>query len=114
MIRLRQWFERSVLGQQYFSRSRSDQRIIAIVSLLLAVSLLWFLLWKPVSDWHEDATTRMAQAQSTLDYVKSNEAAARKAGSGKSDDASLIPLVTRAANAQDVTIGRLQPGRAAY
>lgn len=105
-----QRFGNSSLGRAYFDRSDADRRSIAILAIVIGLAIAWLLLWKPVSDWHLDAVSRMASAQSTLDYVRANEAVARRMiqGSG-SEESSLIPLITRAANAQQLTLNRIQP-----
>lgn len=101
----------SSLGRAYLDRNDSDRRSIAILAIAIGLALAWSVFWKPVSDWHLDAVARLAVAQSTLDYVRTNEAVARRmsqqgAASGQS---SLIPVITRAANAQQLTLNRLQP-----
>lgn len=101
----------SSLGRAYFDRSDSDRRSIGILAIVIGLALAWLVLWKPVSDWHRDAVSRLAVAQSTLDYVRTNEAVARRMtqqGAG-SEESSLIPVITRAANAQQLTLSRLQP-----
>ncbi len=104
------WFEHTPLGQAYFARSESDLIVIASVAALFLLSILWLLAWKPVFDWHSDAVSRMETAQSSLDYLKANEALARRAASQTADQSgSLMPLVTRAANAQQLNLNRLQP-----
>ncbi len=105
-----QRFGNSSLGRAYFDRSDADRRSIAILATVIGLAIAWLLLWKPVSDWHVDAVSRLASAQSTLDYVRANEAVARRMieGSG-SEESSLIPVITRAANAQQLTLNRIQP-----
>lgn len=104
------WFEQTPVGQAYFARSESDRMVIALVAALLVLTLLWLLAWKPVADWRTDAVSRLENARTTLDYLKANEALARRAAAqGGDQSGSLIPMVTRAANAQQLTINRLQP-----
>lgn len=110
MNRLVAWFEHTQVGQAFFARTESDRLVILLVSSLFLVSLLWLLLWKPVADWHTDAVSRFETARSSLDYLRANEALAQRvAAQGGDGSSSLIPLVTRAANAQQLTLNRLQP-----
>jgi general secretion pathway protein M len=101
----------SSLGRAYLDRSDPDRRSIAILAVIFGLAIAWLVLWKPVSDWHRDTVSRLAVVQSTLDYVRANEAVARRMaeqGAG-SEQSSLIPVITRAANAQQLTLNRLQP-----
>ena len=111
MNRLLTWFENTPLGQAFYARSEQDRRVIALVALLFIVSLLWLIAWKPVADWHTDAVARLDGARTSIDYLKANESLARRASNLRSggESGSLIPLVTRAANAQQLTLNRLQP-----
>lgn len=105
-----QRFANSSLGRAYFDRSDADRRSIAILAIAIGLAVAWLLLWKPVSDWHLDAVSRMTAAQSTLDYVRANEAVAKRLALGSgSEESSLIPVITRAANAQQLTLNRIQP-----
>lgn len=104
------WFEQTPVGQAYFARSESDRIVIALVAALFALTFLWLLAWKPVADWRTDAVSRLQTARMSLDYLRANEALARRAAAqGGDQSGALIPLVTRAANAQQLTINRLQP-----
>ena len=100
----------SSVGRAYLDRSDNDRRIINILVVIIGAALAWVLFWKPVSDWQSEAAARLNAAQSTLDYVKANEAVARRSRlGGAGEESSLIPVVTRAANAHQLTLNRLQP-----
>ncbi len=101
----------SSIGRAYLDRSDSDRRSIAMLAIVIGLAVAWLVLWKPVSDWHVDAVSRLAVAQSTLDYVRTNEAVARRISqqAAGSVESSLIPVITRAAHAQQLTLNRLQP-----
>jgi type II secretory pathway component PulM len=110
MNRLSAWFESTPVGQAFMARSDSDRLVIAMVAILFSLTILWLVAWKPVSDWHADSVSRLGSAGVTLDYLRANEALARRtAERGADQSGSLIPLVTRAANAQQLTLNRLQP-----
>lgn len=100
-------------GRWYAQKELNEQRIILGLALVIAVSLLWVGIWKPVSDWQTQVTNRQQNAQSLNDWLRANEAVAKQAaasnqGSG-SGTRSLTPLVTRAAAAHKITVNRLQP-----
>ncbi|MBM4206225.1 MAG: type II secretion system protein M [Gammaproteobacteria bacterium] len=110
MNRLFTWFETTPVGQAYLARGDSDRFIIAVVASLFVLTILWLVAWKPIADWHDDAVSRLSSAGGALDYLKANEALARRVAERGGDQAgSLIPLITRAANTQQLTLNRLQP-----
>ncbi|MBX3707373.1 MAG: type II secretion system protein M [Pseudomonadales bacterium] len=93
-------------------RERNEQRIIVGLGLVTLVTVLWLGVWKPISDWRTVEHNRYSNAQATLDWMRANEARAReraRASATQSQDRSLIPLITRAAEAQGLQLTRLQP-----
>ena len=105
-------FRHSGVGRWFYGRDVSEQRIISIVVALTLVLLLWAYVWKPVSDWRSLAQNRHTNAQQTLDWLKTNEQAARQAArSGNSNRGAraLIQVVNKAAQAQNIAVNSLQP-----
>ena len=95
-------------------RERQERLVILVFSSVVGVLLLWSLVWKPVSDWREIETNRFERAQSVLDWMHANESRARAAAARATEPRggsgpSLIPVITRAADAQGLTLNRLQP-----
>ncbi len=103
----------SGVGRWYYGRERSEQLIIAAVASLVVVSVLWMVLWKPISDWRALEANRHQNAQQLLDWMRKNEQAAKQAArSGNQANQAgraLIPVITRAADAHDLKLNRLQP-----
>lgn len=95
----------------YRGREDSERPIIAALVILITVSLLWLLIWKPVSDWRDISKNRYANAQSVWDWMQANEANARQlvASGNSSPSRSLLPVITRVANARGLRLNRLQP-----
>ena len=105
-------FRQSGIGRAFYGREPNERKIIAALFLLVVVSLLWVTLWKPASDWRIVETNRQNNAQQLLDWVTRNESAARQAaqtaGAAKVGRA-LMPVITKAADAHDLKLNRLQP-----
>jgi len=94
------------------TRERNEQTIIVALGAVTLVTVLWLGIWKPVSDWREVEHNRFGNAQSTLDWMRANEARAREfaqTGDAQAGGRSLIPLITRSAEVQGLTLTRLQP-----
>ncbi len=110
---LQQRLMASSAGRWYAGRESREQQIVLALAVLLVVSLLWLAIWKPISDWRETADNRYRNAQAQLDWMMANEARGRavaqaSAGSGGAGR-SLLPIITRSAQAQGIQVNRLQP-----
>ncbi len=105
-------FRQSGLGRWYYGRERNEQWIISGVAGLVLLSVLWAGVWKPVSDWRVVERNRQQNAQQLIDWLRANEQAAKQAaarGNANSGSRALIPVITKAANAHDLKLNRLQP-----
>ena len=108
---MRSWRE-SGAGRWYKAKEPSEQKILAIVAFIVVFSLLWLLLWKPITDWRDIADNRFETAQATLSWMQANEQRARASADVASPtgaDRSLVPLLTRAAQSLGLKLSRLQP-----
>lgn len=102
----------SSVGRWFYGREQGEQRIIAGLAVLVLVSVLWAGVWKPVSDWHYVEVNRQQNAQQLLDWLKANEQEARRAasaGGNQRGSRALIPVITKAADAHQLKVNRLQP-----
>jgi general secretion pathway protein M len=109
---LRQRFYASSAGRWYHGREPNEQRIIGWLALLVALLVLWAAIWKPISDWRVVAHTQYQNAQAELDWVRANESRARALASNASAtgaERSLLPIITRSAEAQGIQVNRVQP-----
>jgi len=106
-------FRNSSAGRWFFGRERNEQWILGGVAILFIVGLLWASVWKPISDWRTVEVNRKQNAQQLLDWLGANAQAAKQATSAGASAAqgsrALIPVITRAADAHDLKLNRLQP-----
>ena len=104
---------RSGAGRWFYGRERNEQLIIAGLAALVLVSLLWVAVWKPVSDWQVVEANRHDNAQQLIDWLRKNEQAAKQASRNNAQanqsGRALIPIITRAADAHELRLNRLQP-----
>lgn len=107
----RSWRE-SAAGRWYQAKDPGEQRILKVVAAIILASLLWLLLWKPITDWRDVEDNRLQTAQATVAWMQANEQRARASAgvaSPAGDGRSLVPLLTRAAQSLDLKLNRLQP-----
>ena len=106
------WLNSSA-GRWYAGREPTDRLVIRLLTLIVGLLVFWSLVWKPVSDWRTFENNRFENAQSVLDWVYANEARLRVAIKSQSPQGgarpSLLPVITRAADAQGLSLNRLQP-----
>ena len=105
-------FRTSAIGRWFYGREQNEQKIIAVIALLIIVSLLWAMVWKPVSDWQTVERNRHENAQQLIDWLKSNKDAAKQASQNtgtQRGSRALIPVITKAADAHNIKVNRLQP-----
>lgn len=98
----------------YAGREPQEKPIIAGLTLLIGLSLIWLLVWKPLADWRDLSENRYTNARSVWDWVQANESQARQAAQGAArggggQTRSLLPVITRAANTHGLKLNRLQP-----
>ena len=97
----------------YAGRDAKERPIIAGLAAAVVILLLWSVVWKPLSDWRDIASSRYENAQSLYDWMRANAAGARRAAiaatRGGDTRRSILPMITRAANGQGLVLNRLQP-----
>ena len=97
-------------------RTKTGQERLIYTALAAAVTaaLLWTAIWRPLVDWHTQEMHRLDSAQRLLEWVTLNEARARNAIKGaeqrhEAGTGSIMPVITRAAEAANIRLARLQP-----
>ena len=104
----------SGIGRWYYDREASERRIISALGILTVLLIVWAYVWTPVADWRSAQQQRQQVAQQTVDWLRSNEAAARQSAKRANANASqgtraLIQIINKAAKAHDLRLNRLQP-----
>ena len=107
------WWGKSAVGDYYRGLSARDQRIVQAVAALLVVTLLYVLLWRPLSNWRDDNAARYADSVKLLQWLHDNEAQARQSSTQRAGAAgageSLLAVVGNVARELGLTLTRFQP-----
>lgn len=104
-------WRRSPPVRWYYGRERYEQKVISGLLAVVVIAVLWAGVWKPVADWQTVQTNRQHNAQQLYDWLKANEQAARTASRTNQPTGarSLLPIVSKAADAHELRINRVQP-----
>ena len=103
---------RSSAAARWFNSKEPGERLVfGALAVAAAIVFLWASLWKPLSDWQATEANRHANARTLLDWLRANEGRVRAAAEQAPEESgrSILPLVTRAAEARGLKVGRLQP-----
>lgn len=90
MTALRDWWR---------GRSLREQRLLLVMVALLAVTILWLGIYRPVQDWRAAARERHADAVIARAAVQAQAAALKRLGARRppANAGPLAPIVTAAA-----------------
>ncbi|MEM7002090.1 MAG: type II secretion system protein M [Pseudomonadota bacterium] len=105
-------FRSTGVGQWFYGREVSEQRIIAALAILVVATALWLGIWQPVSEWRSAAVERQQRVQQLADWLRANESAAKQAARRNTNanvSRTPTPVITRTAQLHEITINRLQP-----
>ena len=103
---------RSSAAARWFNAKEPRERLVfGTLAAATVIVFLWAGLWKPLSGWQAAQANRHANAQMLLKWLRANETRVRAAAEQGGDEPSrsILPLVTRAAEARGLKVGRLQP-----
>ena len=100
------------IGQWYVTKSPTDRLIIKILAALIAATIIYTVVWKPLSDYSQDQQARYVTELALSEWIVLNQEAlkqsARQPVRGNSSPA-LIPSITNTANQNQLKLDRLQP-----
>lgn len=101
----------SSAARWFAAKEPREKLIYGALATAAAIVLVWAGVWKPLSDWQSVQTNRHGNAQALLDWMRANESRARSAveQGAAEPNRSILPIVTRAAEAEGLRVGRLQP-----
>ena len=89
-----------------------EQRLVIALTIAALIIALYSLIWQPLSDSVESKTKRLESRQALLTWVSDNTARYKQLQSAtgqKPSTGSLSSIINRTANAQQLTITRMQP-----
>jgi len=89
-----------------------EQRLMLVMSSVIAVFLLYSLLWQPLNENLSKTEQKLASRQALLSWVTENTARYQNVkviNGGKKSRGSLSSVINRTANQQQLTITRMQP-----
>ena len=111
LARLTGWIRSSAAARWYAGKEPRERLTFGALAVAAAVVFLWAGVWQPLADWQAAQANRRGNAQNLLEWLQANESRARTAvQQGTSESSrSILPIVTRAAEARGLEVGRLQP-----
>ncbi|KFZ36611.1 general secretion pathway protein GspM [Shewanella mangrovi] len=94
--------------------AQREQQLVAVMAVLVAVSILYWGIWTPISNAEQRAELQRDAQANMLSYVKQTAnkiAALKKSGSNARavTSGSLSTIVTQSAGRFGLTITRMQP-----
>ena len=104
--------QQGTIGQWYAAKSPTDRLIIKILSGLIAATIVYVAVWKPLSDYNQEQQARHVTELALSEWIILNQASLQQSAklptSGNSAPA-LIPSITSAANQNRLKLERLHP-----
>ncbi|WP_417501586.1 type II secretion system protein GspM [Marinobacter sp.] len=115
--------EQPIVGKltaQYDQLPRRDQQALSVLAIALFLGIVYFIIWSPVSSFHDDAAASKENASELVAWMRSNEQVIRRLGSSgagpttgsvdiPADGRALMGLVTRSARESGLTLQRFEP-----
>ena len=100
------------IGQWYVTKSPTDRLIIKILAALIAATIIYTVVWKPLSDYSQDQQARYVTELALSEWIVLNQEALRQSARQPvraNSSPALIPSITNAANQNQLKLDRLQP-----
>ncbi|AZT83791.1 type II secretion system protein M [Marinobacter sp. NP-4(2019)] len=104
---------------QYDQLPRRDQQALTVLAIAVFLGLLYFLIWRPITGFHDQAASSRENAEELLAWMRANQsdierlAASEGAGSpapnAPQDGRALMALVTRSAGESGLSLQRFEP-----
>ncbi len=100
------------IGQWYVTKSPTDQLIIKILVALIAGTITYTAVWKPVSYYNQDQQARYVTELTLYEWIILNQATLSLRATqpiSSNNSLALISSTTTAANQNQIKLERLQP-----
>ncbi|WP_029653540.1 type II secretion system protein GspM [Marinobacter daepoensis] len=97
-----------------------DRQALTVLSLALLLALIYLLIWRPVTQFHDRATASRENAGELVAWMQANQASIEQLGGGGNaasssaadkpeDGRALMALVTRSAGEAGLSLQRFEP-----
>ncbi len=113
---MQNWIQKfPTLDAKLQQMNKREQVLVGLAAVLVLITILYYLLWKPLSDGIESRQLQVDAQQELLTWVRENTGrylAANKQGATSSNASmrgSITERVTKLASANKVEIARMQP-----
>lgn len=106
------------INTAYDQLPRKDQRAVQLLSLVLALFFVYFLVWQPAQEFHENAVARADAAAERVAWMAANIDQARKVAQGGQSSGpaqriegsrSMMTTVTGSAQEAGLKLQRFEP-----
>lgn len=104
---------------QYDQLPRRDQQALTVLGIAVFLGLLYFVIWRPVASFHDQALSARENAEELLVWMQANESALERlvdregstgpAANAPQDGRALMALVTRSAGESRLSLQRFEP-----
>ena len=113
LIKMLSSFKQSFLGEWYYGQNERDKKILDYVFVAVALSFIWFLCIKPITEWNFDQKSSAVAAYRVFSTIDLNSDQLRqnltKNGIASSKKQSLVPVITKTASLRNIQLNRLEP-----
>ena len=102
----------SIVGEWFYSHSSKEQKIMLLLFILVSASIMWLIIFKPISNWKYNQESGHAKAFEVMTLLEANKnelVEIEKGDSVDSKKSSIIPIITRTAVLNSIQLNRLQP-----
>ncbi|WP_427981036.1 type II secretion system protein GspM [Agarivorans sp.] len=99
------------MKQWWQSLNKREQNLVSIAALLVAIGLLYWGLWLPLSNANQQAQQRLLNQQQTLQWAQQQGSLLIASGGNTQVDTqvNVSQAVSSSARQQRITISRIQP-----
>ena len=104
-------WRQSALGRRFDALESRERDVVTLLAIVVAAAVFYVAVWQPIAEWSARAEARYARELAVLDYLRTNEAAARDAGRRGGTAAatgSILTLVADTAAAAGIQLTRYQ------
>ncbi len=103
-----------LLKEKYELLQEKDRKALSLLTIALAVAVLYFLIWEPIAHWSDKEQMEYERQLSVYEWMQTNAESARqtikkqKSGPGQKDLSSVVSSTSRQAG---IVLSRVQPDR---